>query len=814
MAEISDTKIHLNLEIDKDEMYWEQRARANWLKLGDKNSAYFHKWAFVQRRANTISKLETDEGIEIEEGAEIMATATTFFQDLFKSRGMANASKVLEGIEGKISYEDNEFLVSSFTTEDIQVALKEMGPTKAPGADGFPALFFQRYWHIVGKEVTDSCLGVLNDKRPVEDFNKTDVVLIPKILRPTKMINFRPISLCTVVYKVIAKAIVHRLQTVIDKCIDKVQSAFIRGRLISDNVLLAYEILHTLRQKRAGKKGIMTVKLDMSKAYDMVEWGFIEEVMKKMGFVREWVELIRRCVSSISYAVNINGRRGSLFFPTIGLQQGDPLSPFLFLMCSDGLSSLMRTARREGLLRGAKTSRSGPEISYLLFADDCILFGEASSRGAEILRNILQVYESCSGQCVKFSKSTVFYSPNTTDVNKDAVSKLLGVRTATSPERYLGLPNMVGRKKKELFQSLVDRALMRIEGWSNRFLSHGGKEVFIKAVLQAIPTYTMSCFLLPNLLCRTMESIFAKFWWQKGKGRKGGLGFRDLAQFNIALLAKQGWRFLTNPNSLVVQVFKAKYFPRNDFINSQLGNKHSFVWRSIWAAKGVLEKGLKWKVGTGMNISISRDLWVPSCVNSRLLTVVDGSSLISVAELIDSQSRKWNKEVIRHTFAADEADRILRIPLAKVPHEDFRAWSGEQSGEFLVKSAYKLLQSFDPRAYAVQNVYKEFYRKLWKLPTKVKIFVWKVSWNYLPTRVNLFHKKLLADASCPRCGLATETVDHLLRECPLSVAVWSYIPDVNHTQFSFLPFIQWLTKTIDTLHPDLCHIFCGTLWAI
>ncbi|KAA3471387.1 reverse transcriptase [Gossypium australe] len=575
-----------------------------------------------------------------------MDTVSTFFQDLFKSRGVENSSKVLVGIEGKISYEENKFLVSPFRAEDIQTALKEMGPTKAPGADDFLALFFQRYWHIAGNEVTNYCLGVLNDKRPMEDFNKTNIVLISKISKPTKMINFRPISLCTFVYKVIAKAIVHRLQNVIDKCINKVQSAFVPRRLISDNVLLAYKILHTFRQKRAGKKGIMAVKLDMSKTYHKVEWGFIEEVMTKMRFAREWVELIRRCVSTVSYAVNVNGRRRSLFFPIRGLRQGDPLSPFLFLICSEGLSSLMRAARREGFTRGAKASRSGPEISHLLFADDCILFGEASSRGAEILKNILQVYESCSGQCVNFTKSTVFYSPNTTEVNKEAVSKFLGVRTATNPERYLGLPNMVGKKKKESFQNLVDRILMRIEGWSN----------------------------------------------------------------------------------------------------------------SIWAAKGVLEKGLIWKVGT-------------------------------VAELINSQSREWNREVISHTFAADEADRILRIPLAK---------------------------SFDPRAYTIQNVYKEFYRKLWniELPTKVKIIAWKVSWNYLPTRANLFYKKLIADASCLRCGLAAETVDHLFRECPLSIEVWSHIPGVNCPQFISLSFVQLLTKTVDILPPDLCRIFCGALWAI
>ncbi|KAA3456600.1 reverse transcriptase [Gossypium australe] len=678
LAKLIDTKIHLNLEIDKDEMYWEQRARQNWLKLGDKNTSYFHRCALTRRQTNTISKLVTEEGIEIEEESEILSATSSFFQNLFKSKGVVDPGKI---------------------------ALKGMGPTKAPGSDGFPALFYQRYWHIVGRDVTEFCLGILNENQDFGDFNSTDIVLIPKVLKPMHLVNFRPISLCSIIYKVVAKTIANRLQKIIDKCIDKVQSALVLGRLITDNVLLAYEIFHTINQKRSGNKGVMAVKLDRSKAYDRVEWGFIEELRGQ----DKWKE-------------------------------------------GEGLSSLTRTAKRQGLIKGAKASRQGPTILHLLFADDCILFGEASHKGAKLLKDILQDYEICSGQCVNFSKSTVFFSPNTIEEDKAVVPRLLRIRVATNPEKYLGLPNMIGRRKKESFQNLLDRISMCIEGWSNRMLSQGGKEVFIKSILQAIPTFAMSCFLLPNSLCKKMEGIFANFWWQKGKGKKGihwcqwshlcrpknegGLGFRNMAQFNTTLLAKQGWRFLENPNSLVSQVFKAKYFLKSDFLNSQLGNRNSYAWRSIWATRGILEKGMIWKVGMGESISIVYDAWVLDLVNSRLLSSYTGSTDNKVVEVINCQAREWKREVVEYTFGADEADKILRIPLAKHPHDDLR------------------------------------------------------------------------------CGLGSESLLHLFRDCPTSVIMWSDLTEIQLLQDLNADFKQWLTSSIALLSLDSCRFFCVALWAI
>ncbi|KAA3467080.1 reverse transcriptase [Gossypium australe] len=292
-----------------------------------------------------------------------------------------------------------------------------------------------------------------------------------------------------------------------------------------------------------------------------------------------------------------------------------------------------------------------------------------------MLKVLLNVYKECSGQCVNYDKSLIFYSTNMNEESKEAVLRLLGVRSSASPEKYLGLPNMVGRRKNKAFQNLVDRIIARIDNWSSRLLSQGGKEIFIKAVLQAIPTFAMSCFLFPKALCEKIEIIFARFWWQKGPGKRGmhwcqwrflcsskeegGLGFQRMAHFSISLLAKQGWRLLNFPHSLVARVFKAKYFPETSFLQSSLGNSGSYVWRSIWATKSSLEKGLIWKVGTGAHISISQDIWIPDYASGRLLSSFNNLQCDKVAGLICNNVREWNKELIVNTFPGDVAELIL-----------------------------------------------------------------------------------------------------------------------------------------------------------
>lgn len=196
----------------------------------------------------------------------------------------------------------------------------------------------------------------------------------------------------------------------------------------------------------------MALKLDMSKTYDRMEWGFLQVVMLRMGFHERWVETIMHYISSMSYSVVVNGEIEERFRPNRGLRQGDPLSLFLFLFCSEGYSSLMRLAPQEGLVKGSKASRNGPQVSHLLFADDSIFFGEATSNGTNNLKQIFKEYESCSGQRTNFNKSNIFLSSNTLVRDRQNMAKILEVCCFNNPKSTYGYLMLLTTENVSLFK--------------------------------------------------------------------------------------------------------------------------------------------------------------------------------------------------------------------------------------------------------------------------------------------------------------------------------------------------------------------------
>ncbi|KAL0283653.1 UNVERIFIED_CONTAM: LINE-1 retrotransposable element O protein [Sesamum radiatum] len=201
----------------------------------------------------------------------------------------------------------NESLTQHFTSEEVFHALKQMHPLKSPGPDGMSPSFFQKYWSIVGTDVCATVLDFLNNGSLDPLINFTHIVLIPKCPSPSDMSQFRPISLCNVIYKFASKVLANRVKPLLDAIVSPSQAAFVLGRLITDNVLVAYELNQLLKLKTKGKHGFMSLKLDVSKAYDRVEWSFLERVLLRLGFHQRFVSLVMMCVTSVSFSFLLNG---------------------------------------------------------------------------------------------------------------------------------------------------------------------------------------------------------------------------------------------------------------------------------------------------------------------------------------------------------------------------------------------------------------------------------------------------------------------------------------------------------------------------
>ncbi|XP_056848921.1 uncharacterized protein LOC130499048 [Raphanus sativus] len=485
----------------------------------------------------------------------------------------------------------------------------------------------------------------------------------------------------------------------------------------------------------------MAVKTDMSKAYDRIEWIFLREVLQRMGFHETWTEWVMECVSSVSYSFLINGGPQGKVVPSRGLRQGDPLSPYLFILCTEVLSGLCNKAQENGTLPGVKVGRHCPPINHLLFADDTMFFGKSNAASCATLTTILLKYEKASGQCINRAKSSITFSSKTNQECKIRVKRELNISNEGGIGKYLGLPEHFGRKKRDIFSSIVDRIKQRSQSWTTRYLSGAGKMVLLKAVLAAMPTYTMSCFKLPASLCKQIQSVLTRFWWDaKPDTRKrswvswdkltcpksaGGLGFREIEIFNDALLAKHAWRLLQDPSSLLGRILLKKYCHSSDFLSCSAPNAASHGWRGILAGREVLKKGMGWSVGNGRSIKVWGDYWLST------------------------------ENQVRPIGPPTELDQHLK---------------------YTTKSGYALAKIHNG------NSLDEFNWKkcIWNVQCSPKLrhFLWKLKSKALAVGETLAKRGIQVEGKCKRCG-EPETLLHVMLACTTAQKVWELVPAKN-----------------------------------
>uniref|UniRef100_A0A2N9HWM1 Reverse transcriptase domain-containing protein n=1 Tax=Fagus sylvatica TaxID=28930 RepID=A0A2N9HWM1_FAGSY len=319
------------------------------------------------------------------------------------------------------------------------------------------------------------------------NINAILVCLIPKVAKPETINQFRPIGLCNTLYKAVTKILVLRLKPLLSNLIHPCQANFIPGRKASDNVIVVQEIIHSMMKSRS-KVGTMALKIDLEKAYDRLEWSFIRLTLQHFNFPSSWIDLIMSCISSSSLSVLVNGKRLESFSPSRGIQQGDPLSPYIFILCMEYLACLTQNEVTEGNWKGVKTAINGPSFTHLFFADDLILFAKAIRSNCITINRVLDTFCSASRQKVNLSKSKIFL-PNYLDHSRFGfLESELGLKLSKSFGKYLG-----------------DGKL--------ETLSLAGRFTLIQAVTMAIPTHIMQCTMLPGKICSKLDKLNRNFLW-------------------------------------------------------------------------------------------------------------------------------------------------------------------------------------------------------------------------------------------------------------------------------------------------------------
>lgn len=534
-----------------EEAFFKQKSRVQWLQLGDKNTAFFHKSIIHRQCRNSITRLKDADGRLIMDPQAIGNMAVTHFKNILSSPSSAHIQYISQCFPKRMSEEASNHAGRPITKEEIKEALFSISDGKAPGPDGFTASFFKQAWDLINHDFTNAVLYFFSTGNLLRGFNATRLALIPKSEAPESLNDYRPISCCNVVYKCIAKVIAGRLKASLAEVVGPSQTAFLPGRQIVDAVLLTQELLHNYHKKGSGPPRC-ALKVDLRKAFDTVDWNFILEGLAAVGIPPNMCGWIRTCLSTASFSISLNGELHGFFRSSRGIRQGDPMSPYLFAIAMEGLNGILSKARDNANFHFHWRCKRNA-ITHICFADDLMLFCRGDEGSLGVLKESLDRFANLSGLNINHSKSSIFLA-GLSDQLQASLANCMGFSIQTPPVRYLGLPLITTRLTHSDCQPLIDRILSRIKLWTSASLTFAGRLQLIKAVLFSIQVYWSSSLMLPCSVIKKIERTMAAFLWKgvtlSPYGAKvawssvcfptneGGLGVKRLHIWNKAAITK------------------------------------------------------------------------------------------------------------------------------------------------------------------------------------------------------------------------------------------------------------------------------------
>ncbi|KAL0455327.1 UNVERIFIED_CONTAM: Retrovirus-related Pol polyprotein from type-1 retrotransposable element R2 [Sesamum latifolium] len=462
-----------------------------------------------------------------------------------------------------IPNDERETMIRPVEREEIKAAFFDIDEDKALGPDGFSAGFFKAAWSVIGDELTTAIQDFFGSGKMLKQVNATILSLIPKVANPTTVVEFRPISCCNVLYKAITKIIVQRMHAVMGKIVSPSQNAFVPGRRISNNTLIGQELFHGYNRQNLPPR--CALKVDLWEAYDTLEWDFIHAMLSVFDFPEKMIMWIVECISTTTYSVSLNGELHGFFPGARGIRQGDPMSPYLFVLAMEilHLILLQRIEQAESFQYHWQCNEM--KLFNLCFADDLLLFCKAEENSVILFHDALHAFAELSGLHANISKSQLILSKSATPV-RDRLRTILGFQEG------------------------------QLSGWSSLHLSFAARIQLLKSVISALNIYWATAFILPSGVLKTIEARMRKFLWQGGHNsgaakvawvdvckplEEGGQGLRRLQPLNHALIGKHFWDIIQcNESSIWVMWITNRYL-RHCSVWTARVSSGSWSWRKI-----------------------------------------------------------------------------------------------------------------------------------------------------------------------------------------------------------------------------------------
>ncbi|GLT63048.1 hypothetical protein SLA2020_356420 [Shorea laevis] len=484
-----------------------------------------------------------------------------------------------------------------------------------------------------------------------------------------------------------------------------------------------------------------------------------------------------------------------------------------------------------GHWKGSKAGRRGPLLSHLFFADDIIFIGKATPQNCFYLKNLLEFFCSRSGQWVNPTKSKIFFSKNVSINNRESLSAILGFPCTDDLGTYLGIPILAKKASKGKCQFIIDRVRAKLAGWKSRFLSLAGRVTLTSSVLAAIPNYYMQTMLLPASVHTELDQISRNFIWGSEDNQKrihlvgwqtvtqpkvlGGLGLKSSKEANLAAMSKLNWRLYTEKDKLWCNVFRSKYNLSD--CHSPLSTSGSPIWKAIVKGYDTFRAGIKWIPRSGGNVRFWIDCW---CCDIPLISCIygphtPGFELITVAEFFTAGASA--ADLIAYPIPTDIEPLIQAVPISLFAlRDDTFSWVGSSNGSFSSASAYCITKNLPLKLL-------EDWRWVWKSYTypKIQYFLWLLAHDRLKCFSFLHRLGIISSPLCPLCHLEDETVEHLIRSCPVSIAILSAVlPGVLSQDQLNLDFLSWLKTNCSRMNTNVvlnipwAVVFCFAVWGI